>query len=94
MRRKLLRRTRRQKLELSAEDLASIEKRASSAYRELKEAWHFEYIIPNHDGEDSDNWDAFYYPIGDARNALAAFAALLEGNVPSEVERWEEDWLP
>jgi guanylate kinase len=94
MRRKLLRRTRRQKLELSLKDLENIETRASSAYTELKEAWHFEYVIPNHDGEDSDNWEAFYYPLGDARRALEAFAALLEGNVPPNVEKWEEDLVP
>src|SRR5262245_8111229 len=90
MRRKLLRRTRRQKVELSLKDLENIEKRASSAYKELKEAWHFEYIIANHDGEDSDNWEGFYYPLGDARKALLAFAALLEGKVPLDVEQWEE----
>ncbi len=94
MRRKLLRRTRRQKLELSAKDLENIETRAASAYRELREAWHFEYVIPNHDGEDSDNWEAFYYPLGDARKALNAFAALLEGKVPPDVETWEEDLVP
>jgi guanylate kinase len=94
MRRKLLRRTRRQKLELSVKDLENIETRATSAYVELKEASHFDYVIPNHDGEDSDNWEAFYYPIGDARKALNAFAALLEGKIPSEVERWEEGLVP
>jgi guanylate kinase len=94
MRRKLLRRTRRQKLELSAKDLENIERRASSAYVEIKEAWHFEYVIPNHDGEDSDNWEAFYFPLGDARKALNAFAALLEGTVPPGVERWEEGLVP
>jgi guanylate kinase len=94
MRRKLLRRTRHQKLELSAKDLENIETRATSAYVELKEASHFDYVIPNHDGEDSDNWEAFYYPVGDARKALNAFAALLEGSIPSEVERWEEDLVP
>jgi guanylate kinase len=94
MRRKLLRRTRRQKSELSAKDLENIEARATSAYRELKEAWHFDYVIPNHDGEDSDNWDAFYYPIGDARKALNAFAELLEGVVPPGLEKWEEDLIP
>jgi len=94
MRRKLLRRTRRQKLELSAKDLENIETRATSAYVELKEASHFDYVIPNHDGEDSDNWEAFYYPVGDARKALNAFVALLEGSIPSEVERWEEDLVP
>ena len=94
MRRKLLRRTRRQKLELSLQDLENIETRASSAYVELKEAWHFDYVIPNHDGEDSDNWEAFYCPLGDARRALNAFAAILEGIVPPDVEKWEEDLIP
>ncbi len=93
MRRKLLRRTRRQKGELSAKDLQNIETRASSAYRELQEAWQFQYVIPNHDGEDSDNWEAFYYPIGDARKALEAFAALLAGHAPAQVERWEHGLL-
>ena len=94
MTRKLLRRTRRQKLELSWRDLENIDRRASSAYRELKEAWHFQYVIPNHDGEDSDHWDAFYYPLGDARKALTAFVALLEGRIPPDVETWEEDLVP
>src|SRR3984893_11115432 len=53
MRRKLLRRTRRQKNILSLKDLENIERRAASAYHELTEAWRFQYVIPNHDGEDS-----------------------------------------
>jgi guanylate kinase len=91
MRRKLLRRTRRQKGELSLKDLENIETRASSAYRELQEAHHFQYVIPNHDGEDSENWDAFYYPLGDARAALLAFVSLLAGKTTSGVEQWEKD---
>lgn len=94
MRRKLLRRTRRQKSELSLKDLENIEKRAGSAYRELRDACHFEYVIPNHDGEDSENWDAFYYPLGDARRALDAFVALLAGRPPEGVEAWEPNLLP
>ena len=94
MRRKLLRRTRRQKGELSLRDLENIEKRASSAYTELKEAHRFQYVIPNHDGEDSENWDAFYYPLGDARAALDAFVSLLKNEKPPGVESWEEDLLP
>ena len=94
MRRKLLRRTRHQKGELSLRDLEDAETRASSAYRELQEASHFQYVIPHHDCEDSDNWEAFYYLIGDARKALAAFAGLLNGSVPPGVEQWEEDLLP
>jgi guanylate kinase len=95
MRRKLLRRTRRQKGELSQPDLENIETRARSAYRELAEACHFQHVIPNHDGEDSEHWDAFAYPIGDARRALQAVVALLEGAVsPPHVERWDENLLP
>ena len=94
MRRKLLRRTRKQKGELSLKDLENIETRASSAYRELKDAHHFDHIIPNHDGEDSEYWDAFYYPIGDARKALLAFTDLLKGKESNQVERWEDGLIP
>lgn len=94
MRRKLLRRTRKQNSELSLKDLENVETRASSAYRELKMAYPFEAVLPNHDGEDSENWDAFYYPLGDAGKSLRAFAALLQGERPEWVERWEEGLLP
>jgi guanylate kinase len=93
MRRKLLRRTQRQKSILSLKDLENIERRASSAYAELKEAWHFDYIIPNHDGEDSEHWDAFYYPVGDARKTLLTFADLISGKVSPVAEKWEEGLL-
>ena len=94
MHRKLLRRTKRQKTILSLKDLENIEKRVASAIVELREAWKFDYVIPTHDGEDSEHWDAFYYPIGDARKALLAFAALLKGEVPAGVEQWEKDLVP
>ena len=90
MRRKLLRRTRKQKGELSMKDMENIEKRAASAWRELRVAHHFRYVIPNHDGEDSEHWDAFYHPVGDARKTLLAFVALLDGKEPAGVEKWEE----
>jgi guanylate kinase len=94
MRRKLLRRTRRQKGELSLKDLENVERRASSAYNELKLAWRFGSVVPNHDGEDSENWDAFYYPIGDARRALLAFVDLLAGRKPALAEEWDPSLLP
>jgi guanylate kinase len=94
MRRKLLRRTRRQKGELSARDLDNIERRALSAYAEMQEAWRFDFVIPNHDGEDSDNWDAFYHPLGDARKSLQAFVGLLGGSVPAGAEKWDAGLLP
>ncbi|TXI84163.1 MAG: hypothetical protein E6Q40_09815 [Cupriavidus sp.] len=88
MRRKLLRRTRRQKGELSLKDLEEIERRAGSAPRELAMACRFHHVIPNHDGEDSENWNAFYHPLGDARRTFLAVAALLAGRKPAGVEKW------
>lgn len=91
MRRKLLRRTKKQKGVLSLKDLENIERRAASAFGELQTAYLFDYIIPNHDGEDSEHWDAFYYPIGDARKALMAFTALLKNKSTDYPESWEAD---
>lgn len=93
MRRKLLRRTSRQKGILSQQDLENIEVRAASAYGEMQQAWRFDHVIVSHDGEDSDHWDAFYHPIGDARKALQVFAALLAGGPADSVETWERDLL-
>jgi guanylate kinase len=50
--------------------------------------------LPNHDGEDSDNWDAFYYLLGDARKSLLDFVALLTGQPPRWAERWAPDVTP
>ena len=93
MRRKLLRRTRKQKGELSLKDLENIEKRAGSAFQELQDAHYFDHVIPNHDGEDSENWDAFYYPLGDAGKAFMSFVSLLENKKSNTVEKWEENLL-
>jgi guanylate kinase len=94
MRRKLLRRTQRQNTILSLKDLENIEVRASSAFKEMKQAWRYDFIIPNHDGEGSDNWNAFYYPIGDARNALMSFVEILSNKKPARAEHWTEGLLP
>jgi guanylate kinase len=94
MRRKLLRRTSRQKGMLSLPDLENIERRCGSAYSELGFAHRFDHVIPNHDGEDSEHWDAFDYPLGDARRALLTVAALLEGHTPEGVEHWGPDVIP
>ncbi len=93
MRRKLLRRTVKQKGVPSQKDLENVERRAGSGFREIKMAHRFGCVIPNHDGEDSENWDAFYYPLGDARRAVLAVADLLEGRKPRASEQWEESLL-
>jgi guanylate kinase len=94
MRRKLLRRMSRQRGELSLPDLEEVERRCRSAYAELRFAHLFDHVIPNHDGEDSEHWEAFHFPVGDARRALSAVASLLDGRTPENVERWDESLLP
>lgn len=93
-RHKLLYRTQRQKGQLSLRDLETIEKKSGSTLLEMRTACQFDYIIPLHDGEGNENWDAFYYPIGSARKALIAFAALLQGKVTADVEQWATDLIP
>ncbi len=93
MRRKLLRRTYAQKGQLSLPDLQNVEKRAERAYQEMKMAWMFDWVVPNHDGEDSENWQAFYYPVGEARIATSAVASLIDGKESSHAEKWSESTL-
>jgi guanylate kinase len=93
MRRKLLRRTQRQKGVLSLKDLEEVERRAKSAFRELALAHKFDHVIANHDGEDSENWSAFYYPLGEAGRTLRMFAQLLKRNKAEGTERWEKDFI-
>ncbi len=92
MRRKLLRRTTRQKGLLALPDLEEIERRCTSAYVELTKAWKFGCVIVNHDGEDSENWDAFTWPIGEAGRTVQAVIELLEGKEPAGAEHWDEDF--
>lgn len=87
MRRKLLRRTRRFKGELSLPDLEEVERRAGSAWRELGFASAFDHVIVNHDGEDSEHWHAFPRPIGDAGRSLERLGALLRGE-EADTETW------
>ena len=93
MRRKLLRRTKKQKGILSMKDLENIQLRAKSAYKEMKVAHIFDFILPNHDGEDAENWNAFYYPVGDARKTLQAVKEILAENKSDLAEKWGADLL-
>lgn len=94
MRRKLLRRTLRSKGILSLPDLEDIEKRAGRAPKELAHAHRYNHIIPNHDGENNDNWEQHYYPLGDARTAYMAFRAILRAEQPQGTETWGSDTFP
>jgi guanylate kinase len=90
MRRKLLRRTTKHKGILSLPDLQDIERRATNAPDEMRQAWRFQTVIANHDGEDSENWEGFHYPLGEARKALMAFVDVVEGRQNALTERWRQ----
>ncbi len=88
MLRKQLRRAGRLGLRLDLATVRDLEVRAAAAPDELRKAHHFGRVIPNHDGEDSEHWDAFPIPLGDAGASVAAVAALLRGERPPRVETW------
>ncbi len=94
MQSKLLRRTEEQKGDVSAEDREEVGRRAGCAYDEMCLAPRFDAVVPNHDGEDSENWTAFSYPVGEAFKTLHAVAALIGGQKPNSAEHWEPDLLP
>ncbi|HIJ82637.1 MAG: guanylate kinase [Magnetococcales bacterium] len=94
-RRKLLRRATSRKQYLSLKDLEDIEHGAGSAYLELREAWKFRHILVSYDSGDGDNWDAFHFPLGNARKTLLAFAALVAGQEQVDEDGpWPHDLLP
>jgi guanylate kinase len=93
MRRKLLRRARRQKGQLALPDLEEAERRARSAWSEIRMAPRFDAVVVNPDGEDSENWDAFPLVLGAARRALIATEAFLFEGAETGVERWPEGVL-
>jgi guanylate kinase len=94
MRQKLIRRAQKSQIKMTTDTINDIRRRASDAYSELKQAHHFDYIIPNHDGEDSENWDSISWPVGEAANTLDAFVAILENQIPLHIERWDENTVP
>lgn len=94
MRRKLQRRALRQKQMLSLPELEDIETRAKSTLEELQLAPSFDWVIPNHDGEDSENWDMYYYPIADAGRVTEEISRIFEtGKGTGWAEKWTSDTI-
>jgi guanylate kinase len=93
----------RRKLDRRARDPPEKRKnRASGACKEMQYAHSYAHVIPNHDGEDSDNWGLPHckdddwtlpYPIGDARKTLETFVELLEKGDSNLTEHWPKDLL-
>jgi guanylate kinase len=91
---KLLARASKHKANLGLSDISDIQRRAASTYKELRMAPTFDFVIPNHDGEDSSNWELFGYPIGDAGNTLKTFVQILLEKDSDLAEVWNQDIFP
>ena len=59
----------------------------------MKEAHTVDFVLPNHDREDSEIWNAYYYPIGDATNTLEAVKQILASNKSSRAKYWSGELL-
>lgn len=90
MKDKLVKRALDQKRQLTDHALEYIDIRAKSAYAELKTAFLYDHVIPNHDGEDSDHWKDPKDPKGDAKKTLSALAAIITGEKQGLSEQWDE----
>ena len=93
MKNKLIGRAKKFNQELTEEVLENINKRARDAYSELKDAWMFDYVIPNHDGEDNQNWNEPIPPNSDALFAVKEFTIILKDENPVRSEKWKRDLL-
>ena len=40
-----------------------------------------------------ENWDAFYFPVGDAGKTLETVVSILQGKETNGAEKWGEDLL-
>ena len=93
-REKLLRRTRVHRgQEPGSADLEMIRRRSGRAFQEIQTAPEFDWVIPNHDGEDHENWCLLPEPIGDAGRTLKVFASLLRGESSPLAEKWKASIL-
>jgi len=77
MKSKLLRRAKKFGTELTEDVLKNIDQRATDAYYEMQDAELFDFIIPNHDGEGSDNWEDPIPENSDAYLAVKEFSNTL-----------------
>lgn len=74
---KLIRRAKIFGQKLTDKILKNIDQRAADAYQELEDAPLFDFVIPNHDGEGSDNWNEPIPSDSDAYLAVKEISLLL-----------------
>ena len=77
--------------EINEAALQDITAQAQGAFDELKFAAGYQWVLPNHCGDDDPNWGhASEDPVfGDPARTLASFAAIARGEVPPYAETWQ-----
>jgi len=93
MRTKIIRRADRLGIKKDDHFFVDTNRRAADAFWELKEAWHFDHIIPAPDGEESTHWSLDTYPVAAAGETLEAFVAILQNNSHPLIEIWDENLI-
>jgi len=77
MKSKLIRRAKKNEQEITDEVMKNIDQRAADAYYEIQDADIFDFVIPNYDGEGSDNWEDPIPENSDAYLAVKEFSNTL-----------------
>ena len=93
MKSKLIHRTEEFRQELTDEVLENINKRAADAFPELKDAWIYDFVIPNHNSEGSENWEEPISHDSDVFLAIKEFSILLKNEKQQISEKWERDFV-
>jgi guanylate kinase len=75
---KLLRRAKNLGKEITKKELMNINQRAADAFQEIEDSKMYDAIIPNHDGEDSSNWNEPIPENSDAYFAIKELAKVLK----------------
>jgi hypothetical protein len=79
--------------------LTDMRHRVDDAINEIRVACNYDYVLVNHDGEGSPNWqrnnDGTFLdkPIGDAELAMDCLADILAGENPKNAEHWQCDLI-
>ena len=87
MARKQLRSALVQNKGLTQFDMQAIGRRADRAFEELLSAANYDFVLPNHDGEESPYW-GLPFLLGDAARTLGSFVDILSGSEPRYAEHW------
>ena len=74
---KLISRSMKQGKLMTPQEMKDIEIRTSRAYEEIQMAKDYDYLIINHDGEDSDHWH-YTPPLGDAGQTLRRLVEIIQ----------------